>query len=141
MTAADDFPRMGIAHIDAEHAGLLNCLNRLQHYAANGHGFAASIDAIQTLLTYAADHFAHEEAYLRQRGFPKLAEHIQQHEAISVYVTKLYERVLAGDEIEVPLIEMMRDWIVNHIGIEDMEFATYFGTSEPSAASGLDTPA
>ncbi len=123
------FPQMGIAEIDAEHAGLLDCLQRLQLYVEKGHGFAASIDAVQALKTYAADHFTHEEAYLKERGFPNLAEHIEQHRVITDYVSELYERVLEGEEIEMPLVDMMRQWIIKHIGVEDMEFAIYFGTA------------
>lgn len=120
---------MGIGEIDTEHAGLLDCLNRLQLFVEKGHGFAASIDAVLRLKDYAAAHFEHEETYLRLHGYPNLAEHIEQHEAISRYIEKLYARVLEGEEIEASLVEMMRNWVIKHIGVEDMEFAIYFGTA------------
>lgn len=115
--------------IDAEHAGLLECLDRLQLYIEKGHGYAASFDAIRTLEKYVVDHFAHEEAFLAERKFPNLVEHIKQHRAISEQVAKLYECILQGGEIEHSLIDFMRQWIVKHIGVEDMEFAVYFGTA------------
>ena len=125
MSEPLEFPQTGIAEIDAEHAGLLDCLQRLQTYVEKGHGFAASIDAVQTLKDYAANHFAHEEVFLKSHGFPHLAEHIEQHQAITKYVADLYDRVLGGEEIESSLVEMMRQWIIKHIGVEDMEFAIY----------------
>lgn len=129
MTDPITIPQMGIADIDAEHAGLLDCLLRLQLYIDKGHGFAASIDAVQALKQYALAHFTHEEAFLREKAFPKLEEHIEQHRAITDYVTRLHDRLMAGEEIEVSLINIMREWILKHIGVEDMEFAAYFGTS------------
>jgi hemerythrin len=129
MSEAITFPQTGITEIDHEHAGLLDCLQRLQLYVDKGHGFAASIDAVQTLKTYAVAHFAHEEAYLMEHGFPGVEEHVKQHLAITEYVAELYDQVLNGEEIESPLVEMMRNWIIKHIGVEDMEFANYFGTA------------
>lgn len=133
MTEPIIFPLMGIAEIDKEHAGLLDCLQRLKLYVEKGHGFAASIDAIQTLKTYAVAHFTHEEAYLKDHGFPNLAAHVEQHHAITKYVDDLYDRVVNGEEIESSLVEMMRDWIITHIGVEDMEFANYFDTATATA--------
>ena len=109
---------------------MLDCLQRLQLYVDKGHGFAASIDAVQTLQTYAVAHFNHEEAYLKERGFPNLPVHVEQHRAITNYVTNLFNRLLDGEEIESSLIEMMCAWIIKHIGVEDMEFAIYFGTAK-----------
>jgi hemerythrin-like metal-binding protein len=131
------FPQMGIAEVDAEHAGLLECLQRLQLYVDKGHGFAASIDAVLQLKTYAVAHFTHEEAYLKEHGFPNLAAHIKQHQAITKYVAELYDRVLEGEEIEAPLVAMMRDWIIKHIGVEDMEFAVHFGTADGKSSQAI----
>lgn len=124
-----EFPLMGIPEIDDEHLGLLRCLKRLELFIENGHGFAASIDAVQQLKDYASNHFTHEEQYLAERGFPNLSAHIEQHQQITNYITKLYDQLIEGKEIESSLIQMMQSWIVKHIGVEDMEFAIYFQTT------------
>lgn len=122
-------PQTGIERIDLEHAGLLDCLNRLELFVEKGHGFAASIDTLLALQSYAKDHFAHEETFLAEKQFPHLKEHIAQHEAISAHVAELYTRVLAGEEIESSIVDTIRQWLLKHIGVEDMEFACYYGTA------------
>lgn len=129
MTEPIKIPQMGIPEIDAEHAGLLDCLARLERYIDKGHGFAASIDAVQTLKQYAIDHFTHEEAFLWEKQFPNLDAHIEQHRAITDYISKLHDQFMDGGEIESSLVVMMRDWILKHIGVEDMGFAIHFGTA------------
>jgi hemerythrin len=123
-------PKIGIPELDNEHARLLHCLERLQLFIENGHGFAASIDSVMALKQYTIDHFSHEERYLANTSFPKFEEHAQQHHAITYYVETLIAEMLDGKEIQVSLVEMMREWILKHIGVEDMEFAIYLGTTE-----------
>jgi hemerythrin-like metal-binding protein len=118
---------MGIKDIDEQHAQLLACLDRLELWVGKGHGFPAALDALTTLGEYVAKHFQYEEDLLRARGYPKLDEHIAEHRQISADLAALLQQVLDGGDITEQLLAMLRLWITQHIGVEDREFAAFFG--------------
>jgi hemerythrin len=121
-------PRSGIQQIDDQHQQLVECLDRLELWVGKGNGFAAALDALGKLNQYAEAHFRDEEDLLRQRAYPKLEEHIAEHDLISAELAKLYQHVLDGGDVTDELLRLVRDWVITHIGVEDMEFAEFFGT-------------
>jgi hemerythrin len=126
-------PLLGIHEIDEQHRHLIECLERLELWVGKGHGFAAALDAFMTLNDYVAQHFRDEEAIFRAAGYPKLEEHIDEHEKIRDELALLYQQVLDGGDVTEDLVAMVRKWMITHIGVEDMEFAD---SSSPSRAAG-----
>jgi hemerythrin-like metal-binding protein len=118
----------GIQQIDDQHKQLVECLDALELWIGKGHGFAATLDALGKLNHYVEAHFRDEEELLRQRSYPKLDEHIAEHNLISAELAKLYQHVLDGGDVTEELLRLVRDWVITHIGVEDMEFADFFGT-------------
>lgn len=121
-------PQMGIHEIDLQHKQLIACLDRLEHWIGRGRSFPAAIDAIQTLRAYTASHFSYEEEFLRSHRYPKLEEHIRDHRNICAELDRKAEQVRAGSDVSRELVDMVRTWIMGHIGIEDSEYAAFFGT-------------
>jgi hemerythrin len=119
-------PKLGIKEIDEQHAHLVECLDRLELWVGKGQGFAAALDALNSLNDYVEVHFTFEEAFMRQHGYPKLDEHIAEHRQIKAELTRLSRQVLEGGEIDQELLGLIREWIITHIGIEDVEYATAF---------------
>lgn len=118
-------PELGIPDIDDQHRQLLACLERLELWVGKGQGFAAALDALNTLNDYVASHFSFEEAFLQDHGYPLLAEHVQQHQAISDALARLTRQVLDGGDISGELVTMLREWILKHIGEDDCAFAAF----------------
>lgn len=116
----------GIAEIDAQHRELLDCFERLAHWIGQGRGWAASLDAVTTLSDYTIKHFRDEEAYLHQHGYPRLNEHIREHERLLSELQALVARIHDGEEPSGELLDLLRNWILEHIGKEDMAFARHF---------------
>jgi hemerythrin len=133
-----NIPLTGIGEIDTQHAQLMDCLARLQHYVETGYTFSAAFDAVQTLQQYVATHFQCEEEFLTSHNYPKLAEHIEEHRKLTARLKELTAEILEGEDISRPLLVMMTEWITTHISLEDIEFAKYFGTvGHPSVKSEL----
>lgn len=124
-------PNIGIQEIDEQHAQLVACLDRLELWVEKGLGFAAALDALNSLNTYVEEHFTFEEAFLRQHRYPKLEEHVEEHQKIKAELSRLTQRVLNGGDIDQELLGLIRKWIVTHIGVEDVEYAMVFAKPKP----------
>ena len=125
-------PKMGIAELDEQHGRLIACLDRLQGWAGKGCGFPAALEALTTLNDYIADHFIYEEALLRQHDYPKLDEHIEEHRRIHAELCRLNQQVFDGGAVSDKLLRLVRTWVHSHIGVEDLEFAAFFGQRQHS---------
>ena len=123
-------PSLGIDEIDRQHKSLLQCLDQLEYWVGRGSGYPAALNALTTLHDYMAMHFGYEEEFLRSHGYPSLAEHIQEHQRLTAELARIEARVLAGEDVSSELIATLREWIVTHIGIEDVEYAEFFGTRD-----------
>lgn len=128
MPAANTLPICGIQEIDDQHRQLFECLDHLELWVGKGHGFSATLDALGSLNTYVEAHFRFEEDFLKSRNYPKLDEHIAKHQAISAELVRLYQHVLDGGDVTEELMQLVRNWIMTHIGIEDMEFVAIYAT-------------
>ena len=124
-------PKMGILEIDLQHKQLIACLDRLEHWIGKDNGFPAAIDAMQTLRAYTASHFSYEEAFLRGCGYPRLGQHIQEHRSICAELDRQSQLILTGSDVSLELVQLIRGWIIDHIGVEDLEYAAFFANKPP----------
>ena len=121
-------PHLGIGEIDEQHKELLRCLDRLEFWIGRGSGYPAALDALNALHVYMDKHFYYEEAFLRSHAYPALAEHIVEHQKLSAALAGIETRIFGGEDVSEELVATLREWIVTHIGIEDVEYADFFGT-------------
>ncbi len=122
-----DFTLTGIAEIDQQHQRLIDAFARLEIFSKSSHGFAAAIDTLTFLRGYVKEHFAYEEQMLAEFKLPNLASHKETHNAIVIELESLWAALENGDEIGERVIPLMRRWIVDHINIEDAEYAKLLG--------------
>jgi hemerythrin len=123
------FKRTGIPTIDDQHGQLVSYLERLLNWIERGYGFAATLDALQFLFDYTRTHFEFEEQLMREHGYPRLAEHIEKHRAIEQGLGRVRSDLESGKDVEVDLTATLRKWIVEHIDVEDFEYALFMGTA------------
>lgn len=139
--AAEGFeiPETGVREIDRQHAELVESLEKLASWIGTPSEVAAVFSAISYLNDYVDKHFQFEEAFLQANGYPHLESHVAEHGAIRRKVADLTTQILDGEEITEEIVETMRDWIITHIGEEDLEYAKFLGNgakfeSEPATA-------
>ncbi|MBI1986387.1 MAG: hemerythrin family protein, partial [Rhodospirillales bacterium] len=75
---SDDY-KVGIAAIDNDHKTLFGLVNRLHDRIKAGDGEDAVGDALDGLVDYIETHFAREERYMEECGYPGLVAHIRKH--------------------------------------------------------------
>ncbi len=130
-TAPFSLPETGIREIDRQHAELLESLQKLASWIGTPSEMAAVFSAVSYLNDYVDKHFQFEEGFLAENGYPDLPKHVEEHAAIRTKVADLTSKILDGTEITEEILATMTQWIVGHIGEEDLEYAKFLRESAP----------
>lgn len=121
---------LSIGHdlIDTDHKKLLALLNKLiaAHYA----GVSSSIlmGVLADLQAYTEEHFTREEEILERLGYPGLTEHRDQHHQFIADLEHITTSKAGG-----ALIQMLSDWLINHIVEHDMKISNYMKSRHSSS--------
>ncbi len=127
-------PETGIQEIDRQHGELLESLRKLASWIGTPSEMAAVFSAVSYLNDYVDKHFQFEEEFLAENGYPNLSQHVEEHAAIRARVADLTSKILDGAEITEEIMATMTQWIVGHIGEEDLEYAQFLKESAPEPA-------
>lgn len=114
--------RVGIELIDKEHEGLFNLLNSailsLEQRRATPTEVAA--DFLENLKTYAAEHFAHEEAYMKKIGDGELSRQREEHADFTKALEHFYANEHTKESDVRDMINYVVKWLFSHILASDM---------------------
>jgi len=125
----DDTFLLGIPQLDEHHRQLVQLLNQ----AFDGFTAKAPTEEVGKLLEaladYATYHFAAEENWMKANGYPRLAEHVAEHEKFSARVTEML-RDVSADKPTLPLelLTFLKNWLVEHILTTDADYGRFFRT-------------
>lgn len=121
----------GVRLLDEQHMALFDCLQNLERAAAQK-AMLATFHAMEQLSRYVKDHFSAEERLMKMYGYPGLPEHMQEHRS---FCDKLFElrKVYLDHDISADLIELLRDWLEDHVAHIDMAYVPYFKAEKPLA--------
>lgn len=109
--------------IDEQHRGLFQCLAELETATAEQRTLLA-VYSITRLKHYVREHFETEEVVMKQSGFPKLEEHLAEHEKFRAKMTDLQGKAIVLD-VSAEMVEFLTDWLLNHIAKSDLEYVPY----------------
>ncbi len=121
----------GIESIDEEHRGLFEIIGNAYRMIESGIMVSDHYDDIMSLLDrleeYTEVHFAHEEEYMEQIGYPKLED---QRRAHAVFLDRLEEKDLGENldnqqEYLENLLDFLYAWLGNHILKMDKPIGSY----------------
>lgn len=119
----------GHQQIDEQHQSIFQSLEHLETAVREDRAMYA-VYAITRLTHYVQNHFAAEEALMRQHGYPGIEQHIAEHEKLRSKVRELTRKSIYED-VSMEIIELLRGWLVDHIGKVDMAYVPYLG-QEPA---------
>ncbi|MDA3936252.1 MAG: bacteriohemerythrin [Actinomycetota bacterium] len=127
-------PALATGHqeIDAQHASLFALANALDDAISAGVSDANAVaDAIYGLTDYVVEHFADEEALMRQVGFPGASAHHSLHQHLTAETMRLATRYFNGEDLVASQITpFVVDWLRTHIQTEDMGLVGYIHEHE-----------
>ena len=124
----DDFS-VGVEEIDKQHKQLLEKINELSEAIASDVKRSTIAEMLAALQVYSNEHFATEEAYLKEKGYGGLQDHLAQH---GDYMGKLAHSFVdffeKDPQARYKLVDFLASWWTDHILAEDLKFAKEIGT-------------
>ncbi|HEX8964275.1 MAG TPA: bacteriohemerythrin [Rhodocyclaceae bacterium] len=134
----NDTMSVGQAEIDADHKRLIGIINRL--WVAEDGGNRQVIEfVLDDLVHYTESHFKREEQMMDDIEYPDLARHRRIHQSICRRLEEIRWEYFQGirEELRGEILEFLRNWLNEHILVEDMGYRPYLG--QPASA-GNATP-
>lgn len=112
--------------MDAQHKNLIKLLNDLHHGMTHGAGKEALGSVLDQLIRYTQSHFADEEKAMQAAAYPRLAEHKNEHKALTERVLKFRDDYAAGRAaLSVHVLTFLKDWLRHHIMGSDKQYVPW----------------
>ncbi|MBI2277957.1 MAG: hemerythrin family protein [Dechloromonas sp.] len=121
------FYSVGNTVLDAQHKKLLRlCQRAVLCLDADSQEARAELHYIlNDLSVYVREHFDAEESLLRERGYPLLEQHMEEHLAYQTKLMDLLLRATEGSLDKAELATYLTQWWLAHILGSDMRYASY----------------
>ncbi len=117
---------LGVASMNDEHREILEVMNRIYDAQAQGRSGAAIDQLVARLGAVCTRHFADEEAYMAQIGYPGLSTHRQLHQQLLERVGRhALEIKMAGGKAPEAFFDFLRFWLTSHIKGIDGKYAAH----------------
>jgi hemerythrin len=115
---------------DTQHQKLFAIMNELADAMRMGKGREVISRTVSELLLYTRTHFQQEEALLRKTNYPQLAGHQEMHRRFIADVELFDRQAREGHTANsVQLLNMLRDWLVNHIQKMDKAYSAHLNAA------------
>jgi len=112
--------------VDEEHYKLVSHLNKLYHAVQAGEGDRIVSEEIDTLSTFADEHFVTEEQLMKEYHYPEYQEHVYRHNEFREELHELKTKPESAKSfMTIELLEFLKQWVSEHFFKEDMKFARY----------------
>ncbi len=117
----NDSYSVGDAHLDEQHKGLIQLINRL--------GGGASVPVVlDELQTYVDEHFRDEERMMEDAGYPDLTAHKLQHAAFEEWLEASRQACRSGEVVGLlrdSISSYLKTWLINHILVSDKAYSSH----------------
>lgn len=116
---------VGHAEIDRQHKKWIDIFNTAHDKMMNKNienlsGIA--IEAVNEMHRYAETHFAFEEAYMEEIGYPEISKHKLQHAIFTSHLKRIHDDINKGKHpLNSEIMKIIENWFVNHIRSEDQK--------------------
>lgn len=123
--------KLDIPQVDTEHNKLVDMLNEVHSLIKAGNKEEARKYFNETLSTYVDEHFANEEKFMEEIGFPGLEEHKRVHENFKKSFNELKPMIdQADDDSFRKALSDAFTWILTHIGKTDKRYARFYHNNQ-----------
>ena len=107
---------VGVKEIDLQHRGLLDIINRVVASSEKKDDWQSTSAIIDSLITYAYNHFATEERLMSAAGYPELSWHTGLHlEFIRKIFSMSQEVQQKGPAIQKEILSFLVNWYTHHV--------------------------
>ncbi len=118
---------VGVAVIDEDHKKLVAMVNALYEAMQGGHGKDSLGGILDGLVQYTRFHFAREEKFFAQTGYPAAIPHKQEHDALTRQVLDVQQKYAAGASatLSLDVLQFLKNWLINHIQGSDQKYQAH----------------
>ncbi|MGA2889259.1 MAG: bacteriohemerythrin [Terracidiphilus sp.] len=122
---------VGVAVLDDDHKKLIDLLNDLHNGITAGHGTERLGRVLDGLVEYTGTHFAREEEFFAQTGYPATEEHVQEHRDLTRLVLNIQARYKKGhfDALSAEAMDFLKNWLQGHILGSDMNYKAHLNAA------------
>lgn len=117
--------RIGHEQMDGEHLVLFSLLNQLEININSDKADDCVVDVLSALLSYVGFHFAHEAQVMEAAGYPKLADHLAEHDRFVETVMGMKAELADGLAGAMKLRAFVLNWLLAHILGSDAQYAKF----------------
>lgn len=118
---------VGVAEMDSQHRKLVGMINKLIREQKSLTDAATIAELLTEMTDYALEHFRAEEYLMSEYGYENKDRQVLQHRAFITTTEEFYSVTGIGSNIlSKALLDYLRNWLVNHILDEDMQYKTFF---------------
>ncbi|KAF0118367.1 MAG: hemerythrin family protein [Rhodospirillaceae bacterium] len=123
----NDSLSVGITVIDDDHKKLVAMVNDLYDSMQVGRSKEATGRVLQGLIDYTLTHFAREERFFAETGYPASTTHKREHEDLTRQVIDVQKKYSSGSSsiLSVQLMGFLKNWLLNHIQGSDKAYAPH----------------
>ena len=125
MTWSDQLS-VNIKQVDSQHMKLVELLNNFHEAMKVGKGKEAMGKTFSDLLDYTASHFGTEEELFKKHGYPALASHKREHDALTKKAMDLSQRFSRGEPVvSADTMQFLKGWLYDHIMGSDKKYGPF----------------
>jgi len=116
----------GDERVDSEHRALYALVAEMDELVQGGEATEVVEDSLMRVLSYAREHFGHEEGLMKSVGYPDLERHQQLHREFAAEAERLSIERLAGVHFSAEgLADFMHAWLNTHVATEDLKIGAF----------------
>ncbi len=120
---------VNVVEVDNQHKKLVGLVNELHDAMIIGKGKEVLQKVLNDLVQYTLYHFATEEKYFDQYGYPESEHHKKQHKDLVEQVAALQKKYNSGEKVlTLDVMNFLRDWLHDHIIGSDKLFGPYLNS-------------
>jgi hemerythrin-like metal-binding protein len=121
---------VGVRILDEDHKRLIALLNELHDSMKAGHSKESLGRILGELVQYTRVHFAREEKYLVDSGYPAVAAHKKEHDTLTRQVLDVQQKYLSGTTValSIDVLKFLKDWLIDHIQGRDQKYRQHLNT-------------
>lgn len=118
---------VNVKEIDNQHKKLVDLVNELHGAMSVGKGKEALGKILQSLIDYAASHFATEEKYMTKFNYPDFPQHKAEHDKFVKQVLDFQQGFNSGKlALSTEVLQFLKDWLIKHIQGTDKKYGPVF---------------
>ncbi|MEZ4225461.1 MAG: hemerythrin family protein [Polyangiaceae bacterium] len=115
-----------LAEVAHQHARLAQHIKAVRHTLEQGGAWEGLAQELDSVIEVLADHFADEQALMKERAYPAMPEHVAQHAAILGRVRSLREECEnKRTELAPVLLDFLQQSLERHENTVDRAFEQF----------------